>query len=332
MQCQHCSVDASPYNYKEFGASELAVAEIDEIAAKGKSMGANSVVLSGGEPLTRKDFEAIFNLFIEYGYKVTINTNGTLINNEIVKLLNKKKERVSIGISLDGKQEFHDNFRRNRGAFYNTITAIKELIRHKINIEVNCTLFKENYPDRQALLEILNNIGVTLRITPYVAPSGGGKGLQNKNLTAIEVQSLITEISNLRKNGYSVYVNAPLALLPPDDAQIIECGWGETLCGIDHKGNVCICPVSNNEGFVAGNIRKTDLVDIWQKSPFFKKLREIRNSDLEGVCALCVIKDYCYGGCRINGFINTGKFTTPNVLCQSFFDAGIFPKHAINLQ
>ncbi len=279
--------------------------------------------------MIRPDFKEIVEMFLGRGYRIIINSNATLLRPELEDFFASNKEKISFGISLDGPRDFHDNFRRSQGAFDRTMSAIKMLTEKGLNVEVNCTVFDENYSVCLELINLLKGTTASIRYTPYVAPSGGGRNMQEKNVDAASIQAIILTTSALRRKGYRVYVNVPLALLAPEDALIIECGWGQSLCGINQWGDVCMCPVTSEPSLIAGNIRREPLESIWENSTLFHKLRDVKIEDIEGVCSICVIRQYCRGGCRLNGYLLTGRLTAPNIICQKLYESGYFPKHAI---
>ncbi|MDY0040427.1 MAG: radical SAM protein, partial [Desulforhabdus sp.] len=262
-------------------------------------------------------------------YRIIINSNGTLLKPALADYFALYRERISFGISLDGPKEFHDKFRRKEGAFARAMSAITLLGKKGLSVEVNCTVFDENYGVCLELINLLRDTAASIRYTPYVAPSGGGRDLQEKNLDAASIQAIILTVSRLRRQGYPVFVNAPLALLDPKDALIIECGWGQSLCGINAWGDVCMCPVTSEPSLIAGNIRAHSLESIWTNATLFRQLRNVSVEDIEGVCSICVIRQYCRGGCRLNGYLLTGRLTAPNIICQKLYDAGYFPAYAV---
>jgi radical SAM protein with 4Fe4S-binding SPASM domain len=329
LRCRHCSVRTNRSLGHGMDQPELSLSEIESLAISARQIGAEKVVLSGGEPTMRSDFPRIVDTFLGLGYRVIINTNGTYFNPELQSVFHRHCSRVSVGVSLDGSEDFHDGFRGKRGSFRRTFNSIQNLQGIGSSVEVNCTVLKDNFGSCLDLINLLKGTSSTIRYTPYVAPSGAGKSLQHRNIDAYEIMSLIETVSGLRLDGFHVYVNAPIGLLHPRDAEVIECGWGRSLCGVRCNGDVCICPVTYESGTVAGNIREESLSAIWTGADLFLSLRRTEPDHLEGVCRQCIVREYCRGGCRLNGFIETGRFTAPNTLCQKVHDAGLFPVYAL---
>jgi len=83
------------------------------------------VVLSGGEPLLRKDVFDIAKYGGEKGLRMCLATNGTLITEELCGKI-KEADIKMVSLSLDGSTaEIHDNFRNSPGAFDATVNAAK---------------------------------------------------------------------------------------------------------------------------------------------------------------------------------------------------------------
>ena len=79
--CRHCYINL-PAADKEAQRLELTLEEIDRIADEAADMGAFWCLITGGEPLLRKDFSDIYMCLKKKGILVSVFTNATLINHE----------------------------------------------------------------------------------------------------------------------------------------------------------------------------------------------------------------------------------------------------------
>jgi MoaA/NifB/PqqE/SkfB family radical SAM enzyme len=92
---------------------------LDDISSYAKPV----VVLSGGEPLLRKDVFDIAAYGNEKDLRMCLATNGTLVTEEICLKIKESGIRM-VSLSLDGASaEVHDDFRNQKGAFEGTIRA-----------------------------------------------------------------------------------------------------------------------------------------------------------------------------------------------------------------
>ncbi len=118
------------------------------------------VVLYGGEPLL--NFE-VLKYAVEYiqskpfKSRITLVTNGTMINDEIAEFLAKKS--ISVGLSIDGKKDVHDSQRVKSiggGSFDEAIAGYTILKKHGISPAVSCTIGKHNMNDFEKNLQYFN--------------------------------------------------------------------------------------------------------------------------------------------------------------------------------
>ena len=127
-----------------------------------------AVVLHGGEPLLlgkRRLQRLLEGLRSELGQESTIalQTNATLINDELVELFSKT--RTSVGVSIDGPSDINDRFRvdrRERSSFSSTIAAIERLLDHPRRAEIFRGVLAVIDPnsDPQAVYEFFKSLRV----------------------------------------------------------------------------------------------------------------------------------------------------------------------------
>ena len=104
------------------------------------------LILSGGEPLLRRDLFDIARRAKDLGFYVGLSTNGTLIDQSLV-------DRVAavgfdyVGISLDGRRETHDAFRRRAGAFDESLAAARHCRDAGVKVGLRYTLTEGNAAD-----------------------------------------------------------------------------------------------------------------------------------------------------------------------------------------
>ena len=132
LACEHCYLDAggTPLVGTENFAdrSELGTEEcfkvIEEIAAFAPEC---VTILTGGEPLLRRDILEIVRRAAERGLWVVVGTNGVSITENLARRLAEAGAR-GLSLSLDALDpDRHDRFRRVRGAWRNTVEGAEIL-------------------------------------------------------------------------------------------------------------------------------------------------------------------------------------------------------------
>ena len=115
LKCKGCW--AAEYGYKQSLTNE----EMQSIVTQGKEMGTHFYMLTGGEPLIRKnDIIELARNNQDAGF--VIYTNATLVDQKFCDDL-KEVGNVALALSLEGTEESND-WRRGEGAYKRTIEAM----------------------------------------------------------------------------------------------------------------------------------------------------------------------------------------------------------------
>src|SRR4030042_1885156 len=120
LRCIHCYSNSNAARCD----AELDTKQAKKLLADVLEVNATVVLFSGGEPLLRGD---LFELMAEakrLKLRMVLSTNGTLIDETTAAKL-KDVNLAYAGISLDGAEPFHDNFRQSKGAFKATLKGIE---------------------------------------------------------------------------------------------------------------------------------------------------------------------------------------------------------------
>ena len=85
FNCPMCYVHMTPEQVRSSGKEELTARQWLEIAAAAKERGMVFALLTGGEPLVRKDFFEIYDGMREMGLLISINSNGSMLRGAILE-------------------------------------------------------------------------------------------------------------------------------------------------------------------------------------------------------------------------------------------------------
>lgn len=180
LHCKYCY--AEPNFQKENMSFETAKKAIER--CQGKEF---TLVFAGGEALLNFEvMEKIFDYLEKNHYqcKLSLQTNGTLITEEIAKKL--KKMKINIGVSFDATVEVHEEL---RGFSKKTIEGIYELKKIGKQVNLNCVLNNKTIPFLEKFVEIayyfgnIQGIGLDLlRIT--------GNCLENYDISVVKEEEI----------------------------------------------------------------------------------------------------------------------------------------------
>src|SRR3990170_7398584 len=141
LKCPHCYINAAERKLPNELSTDAAKMLIHQIAEVSRPL----LILSGGEPLLRKDIFELIRYGTEKGLKMGLGSNGSLIDAPTAKRL-KEAGVKTVSISLDSSiPERHDTFRGVSGSWEKAISAIKALRDNDLLVQVNTTVTQDNF-------------------------------------------------------------------------------------------------------------------------------------------------------------------------------------------
>ena len=167
MDCKMCYVRMSRQDQEALGP--LADAEHWlALAQAAKAEGMLYLLLTGGEPFLHPQFREILEQLHKMGLLITINSNGTLIDEETVAWL-KNCPPVRINISLYGASDAtYNRLCGNPKGFTQTTNAIRLLKEAGISVKLNCSLTPHNAADLAEIAEYAKKNELILQVATYM--------------------------------------------------------------------------------------------------------------------------------------------------------------------
>ena len=269
-----------------------------------------------GEPFMHPQFFEIVSYIKSKDLWCGVDTNGTLIEKNVDKLLNSKIDIVNV--SIDSVGEIQDKIRGIPGAFQKAIDGIKALRAkaHKFRpiIRINCVISGYSFEHLGEVYELAKELGVdilNLCHSFYVRTEKMVRAQEKlcRNLPqpnekiswdtvdidagSIDYKELATTIGRLRRKDEGVIVT----VLPdlPDyeilqryysfkgfiDKKTAKCAWKHT--NIYPNGDVEMC-----DGlYPMGNLNDSDFLEIWNNENFREFRREIKKRKRFPICSAC---------------------------------------------
>ncbi|MFY9743877.1 MAG: radical SAM protein [Candidatus Sulfotelmatobacter sp.] len=170
LRCIHCRASATELSSPDDLSTESAKAIIDQIAEVSNPI----LVLSGGEPLFRKDIFELAQYGTKKGLRVALATNGTLVTKEVARKIAASGVK-RIAISLDGADApTHDTFRGIPGAFDAALIGFRNLKELGLSVQINTTIARHNAHQLPNVLDLARSIGADALHTFLLVPVGCG--------------------------------------------------------------------------------------------------------------------------------------------------------------
>lgn len=169
LTCKHCYSISADVDFK----GELSTDEVYTVMGDLKAFGVPVLILSGGEPLMRPDIFDISRRAKAMGFYVGLSTNGTLITGENIHQIAQAGYDY-VGISIDGLEKTHDEFRQKKGAFAASMKAVELCKRAGIKVGLRFTLTQDNFPELPDMLKMLDEHDIDKFYLSHLNYSGRG--------------------------------------------------------------------------------------------------------------------------------------------------------------
>ena len=198
LRCIHCRASATELSSSDDLTTEESLGLIDQFAAYAPMI----LVLSGGEPLYRKDVLELAAYATARGIKVALATNGTLVDEAMAARI-KESGIVRVAISLDGAEaETHDSFRGIPGAFDRAIQGMKCLQNEGISVQINTTVTRRNANQLQRIYDLAIGLKAAALHTFLLVPVGCGLTIAKEQMIpASEYEQILNWFYDREKEG-----------------------------------------------------------------------------------------------------------------------------------
>ena len=316
LTCKHCYATSADSEFRDELDTAEALRVIDDLHAAGVKV----LILSGGEPLLREDIFELSAYARDKGFFVALSTNGTLIDEgNIDQIVAAQYDYV--GISIDGLEAVHDDWRQLKGSFAASMHAIDLCRAHDIRVGLRTTLTQYNYPQLPEILALMREHDVQKFYLSHLNYSGRGKRSRKADahhrMTRDAMGQLFeqawADVVNGRDTDFVTGNNDADAILllqwvrerlPQHAARLEKMlrAWGGNASGsgianIDNTG--AVHPDTYWWQHTVGNVRQRSFRDIWldNPDPLLLQLREHPRA-VKGRCAECQWLSICNGNTR----------------------------------
>lgn len=333
LACVHCRAEAIPQRDPRELTTDEAMGVLDQLVELGKPI----LVVTGGDPMMRRDVFDILAGAVERGLRVGFSPSATAL------MTRRAVEHVrDVGVSmvhtsLDGSSpEVHDTFRRVPGAFDRTLRILRDVRDVGLPLQIGTTVTRHNVADLEAIAKVVEDVDATVWNVFFLVPTGRGE--REAMLSAREHEDVLNWLADLservpfrvRTTAAQHYrrVLVERARGKSGDGkpqfELTGAGYafregrapaekgvndGKGFCFISHVGDVY------PSGFLqisAGNVRSSTLPALYRTSTLFTSLRD--PGLLKGKCGRCEFRDVC-GGSRARAYAMTGDYQAPDPSC-----------------
>lgn len=320
LNCSYCFASQGKYHGERALMSlETGKRAIDFLIESSGSHRNLDVDFFGGEPLMNWE---VVKALVAYGreqeklhnknIRFTLTTNGVLLNQEVTEFCNREMHNVVL--SLDGRSEVHDRFRKDyqgNGSYHKIIGNFKEFVKARGDKSYYMRGTYTHY-NTDFLNDILHmaDLGFTeLSMEPVVCESGDPCALTEADLPVLYNQYEKLALEMLKRSregrGFTFYhYMLDLEGGPCVYKRVAGCGSGTEYMAVTPWGELYPChQFVGDEKYSMGNI--------WDgvTNTALREKFASANAYTRPGCEDCWAKLYCAGGCAANAYHATGDIS-----------------------
>jgi AdoMet-dependent heme synthase len=328
--CRHCRAEAQPRRDVQELTTIEALGLVDEI----KRFGDPILVITGGDPMMRRDLFDILAYASERGLRTSLTPTTTrLVTPEALSRVREAGVR-RVAVSIDGPSaEPHDAFRGFPGSFDMALRTARYATEAGLSLQVNTTVSRYNIELLDRFPSLIQEVGAVQWSLFFLVPTG--RGLVADMISPEEHERVYHWLYNLSASAsfdvkstaapaYRRVVIQRQRAVGTATGTLAGAGYryedglnrpthgvndGKGFCFISHTGEVC------PSGFLpqpAGNVRAQSVVEVYRRSRLFQELRDPQL--LKGKCGVCPFRTVC-GGSRARAYALTGDYLAPDPSC-----------------
>lgn len=322
MQCNMCYVRQSGEEFHKAGKKLRSVEEWISLAEQMKEQEILLLLLTGGEPLTYPGFRELYTELIKMGFVISINTNGTLIDEDTAEWFAKNPPH-RFNVTLYGAEDStYERLCHYPEGYTKATRAIELLQDHGMNVKLNCSVTPDNVCDLEKIVDYSKERKLVLQAVSYMFPPlrrdaesiGVNKRFSPEECARIEAKIRLLQYGADDLRTYCENVEQFHIL---EDDQCVECEGDHIRCRagkssfwINWDGRMVICGMMDQPYF-------NPFEDGFEKA--WDGLRQATSAvRLPAECSICEAKDSCRT-CAAMIYTETGSYDKkPQYRCDLF--------------
>lgn len=318
--CTHCYINL-PAGDEAARAGELTAAEIDRIASQAVELGALWCLVSGGEPLLRKDFTEIYMLLKRKGLLVSVFTNACLVTPEHVALFKKYPPR-DIEVTVYGAtEETYERVTRKKGSYAAFRRGLDLLLEGGVKVRLKAMALRSNADELPEIARFCREYTRDyFRFDPqlhlrYDRNPARNAEIRGERLSPAEVAALEQADDERRQNLEAHCDELILPVVEHECNHLFHCGAGLNSFSVTYDGKFRLCSSLHHPDTLY-DLRSGNLAEAW--NDFVPRARDMRSDDAQFLagCRICPISNLCLW-CPAHSHLESGRMDAWNeFFCQ----------------
>lgn len=285
LKCEMCK------HWRETRETPISMDRFREIISELAELGCKKIHFSGGEPMLRPQLPDLVEHATQLGMRVTLTTNGTLIDKVKAKRLVEAGLR-GVNVSIDSPlRKMHEKIRGVEGSFKQTTRAVSLFNKYshkgKLTVRINTVVGRSNYQTLATLPDLAHDLGADgINLIPVDDHCGEHLSMRKKDIALYN--SEIAPVIDQRAQELGINIADEDAFPFGRDESEVKLGragryafgyynkfpcyapWTHSL--IDFNGLVYVCCMTREQIKPLGDVRKQSFTEIWEGAAY----RQIR--------------------------------------------------------
>lgn len=237
LDCMHCYL--GPRSGRGSEQQELTTAQWLPILDQATEAGCLNLLITGGEPMLRRDFAAIYRHAKQLGLLVTVFTNGTLVTEEVLEVFTDLPPRL-IEITLYGATaETYEKITGVRGSYERCMAGIRRLLEADIHVGLKTILITLNRHEFFAIEQMAKSMGLKFRFDAAIFPCFNGDRTPME-LRVPAREAVAKEMADEKRLKEWRDLFRRQRAIPPAET-LYQCGAGIAAFHVDPLGNLRSC-------------------------------------------------------------------------------------------
>jgi len=315
LNCRHCYVNL-PAGDREARQKELSLSEIKRIVDEAVSLGALWCLITGGEPLLRKDFFDIYLYLKKKGLLISVFTNAVLLTEEHIKLFGKYPPR-DIEVTVYGvTKETYERVTRKPGSFDAFMGGLDLLLKNKINVRLKAMALRSNVHELPEIAAFCRKRTKDyFRFDPFLNLRFDADAVRNEEIKSerLSPEEIVAVEKNDSRRFQALEKNCGELINPAfaysNSDYLFHCGAGNGSFTVSYDGFFRLCHSLWHPDCIY-DLSKGNLIDAWEN--FVPKVRDMRSKRREFLdkCRKCPIINLCMW-CPATSYLETGQMDLP---------------------
>lgn len=312
--CRHCYVNL-PAGNDAARAREIPAPVLDRIAAQAADLGALWVLLTGGEPLLREDFEEIYLSLKRRGFLVSVFTNACLVEERHIRLFKSFPPR-DVEVTVYGaSEEVYERVTRAKSSFRAFRRGLERLESVGFPVRLKAMVLRSNLEERGEIARFAKarpgsdfRYDASLHLRTDRDP-GRNAQIESERISAEEVAALERADPGRFEALNDFCRRYGVGERPRLEPRLFRCGAGSDHFALGHDGTLRPCDALRRPEFEA-DLKVEPLAEALARIRDHVRTAVSDRSEFLGGCASCPVLALCFW-CPARGDLEIGEMDRP---------------------